>query len=124
MKDGTDIGYKEENGVFNPDIQISNEAEADTTPLGKYGQMCYKYLRDEHPDRFAVLRMEGELMPLLHNINDEAHQRIEWLTNELMKRYSDGSYDTMVHFRRRNAVREVAEEVVIREFVLIPRYDL
>ena len=121
MKDDNGIDYKEVNGVLNPDTQISNEPETDTAPLGKYGQMYYKYLRDEQSDRFAVLRMEGELMPLLHQVNEEAHQRIENMTSNMMKNYNGDKDDTMAIFRHRNAAKEIAEEAVIREFVLIPR---
>ena len=122
MKKGVDIDYKEKNGLLYPDLHISNDPMADTTPLGKYGQMCLNYLKEEHPDRYDALLMEGELMPLMHRVNEEAYQQIESITDKLIKKqgYSDSS-DTMVMFRRRNAYKEVAEEVIIREFVLIPR---
>ena len=61
-------------------------------------------------------------MPIMHKVNEEAHAQVEKLTDKLirMQGYSDTS-DTMLMFRRRNSYKAVAEEVVIREFVLIPR---
>ena len=41
-----DIAYKNVNGAKYPDLQISKVPEADTTPLGKYGQMCLNFLKD------------------------------------------------------------------------------
>lgn len=122
MEKGVNINYNEKNGLFYPELQISNDPTADTTPLGKYGQMCLNFLKEEHPDRYAALFMDGELMPLMHRVNNEAHQQIEELTDKMIEKqgYSQSS-DTMVMFRRRNCYKQVVEEVVIREFVLIPR---
>ena len=33
------LNYIEKNGILYPDIQISNNAEADKHPIGKYGMM-------------------------------------------------------------------------------------
>jgi len=115
------LDYAKKNDLLYPKVQISDNPEADTTPLGKYGQMCLKFLQEEQPDRYKLLLMNGELVTLMHKINEEAHQKITELTNELMTQYNDGDADTMVDIRRRNAANDVAEEVVIREFVLIPR---
>lgn len=122
MSEPLEFNYKERNGLLYPDLQISNDPIADTEPLGKYGQMCLSYLKEEHPDRYAELVMAGELMPLMHKVNEEAHLQVEDLTDKLLKKqnYSDSS-DTLVMFRRRNSFKAIAEEVVLQEFVLIPR---
>jgi len=122
MSEPLELNYKERNGLLYPDLQISNDPIADTEPLGKYGQMCLLYLKEEHPDRYTELVMAGELMPLMHKVNEEAHLQVEDLTDKLLKKqkYSDSS-DTLVMFRRRNSFKAIAEEVVLKEFVLILR---
>ena len=122
MSEPLELNYKARNGLLYPDLQVSNDPMADIEPLGKYGQMCLLFLKEEYPDRYAELTMNGELMPLMHKVNEESHARVEELTNKLIRKqgYSDTS-DTMLMFRRRNSYKAVAEEVVIREFVLIPR---
>ena len=52
---------------------------------------------------YAELTMNGELMALMHNINEEAHVQVEELTDKLIRQqgYSDTS-DTMLMFRRSN----------------------
>jgi len=115
------INYIEKNGYLFPDIQISNHEKADTTPLGKFGQMCLSYMKVENPDRYAELLMNGELMPLMHKVNDEAYEQIEQIMGKSMKRYKDNSTDTMLNFKRRNTAKAIAEEIVIKDFVLLPR---
>ncbi|MDD4690372.1 MAG: TnpV protein [Eubacteriales bacterium] len=122
MSDPLGLNYKERNGLIYPELQISNDPISDIEPLGKYGQMCLSFLKEEYPDRYAELTMNGELMPLMHKVNEQAHAQVEELTDKLIRQqgYSDTS-DTMLMFRRRNAFKAVAEEVVIREFVLVTR---
>ena len=43
------IPYKNKDGYREPQLQISKDAKADTTPLGKYGKICLDFLREEHP---------------------------------------------------------------------------
>lgn len=115
------INYIQKNGYLFPYIQISNEKKADTNPLGKYGQMCLSYLRAEHPDRYAELLMNGELMPLMHKVNDEAYEQIAQIMGKSMEQYNDNTTDTMLNFRRRSTAKAIAEEIVIKDFVLLPR---
>ena len=122
MNKPLEISYQKKNGLKYPELQISNDSAADSTPLGKYGQMCLKYLFDEHPERYAELRMNGNLMPLMHKVNDEAFNQVDDLADKMLKQagYSESS-DDLVKIRRKNAMREIAEEVVIREYVYQPR---
>ena len=115
------INYVEKNGYLFPDVQISNEKKADTTPLGKYGQMCLSYLKAEHPDRYAELLMNGELMPLMHKVNDEAYGQIAQIMGKYMEQYNDNPTDTILNFKRTNTAKAIAEEIVIKDFVLLPR---
>lgn len=115
------INYIGKKGYLIPDIQISNDKKADDAPLGKYGQICLLYLKEEHRDRYAELLMNGELMPLMHKVNGEAYEQIEQIMGKSMKQYKDNSTDTMLNFRRRNTAKAIAEEIVIKDFVLLPR---
>ena len=122
MSEPLELNYKKRNGLLYPELQVSNDPMADIEPLGKYGQMCLSFLKEEYPDRYAELTMNGELMAIMHKVNEEAHAQVEELTDRLIRQqgYSDTS-DTILMFRRRNSYKAVAEEVVIREFVLVPR---
>ena len=110
MKKPLDLGYVKKNGMLYPQLQISKDAKADSTPLGKYGQMCLVYMKDEYPDRYVELRMSGELMPLMH----------KKFTDELMKKEKQTD-DTMEKFKLINSCKAEAEEMVLTGFVYQPR---
>lgn len=116
-----DIVYRNENGAKYPDLQISKAPEADTTPLGKYGQMCLNFLKEEYPDRYSELRMSGDLMPLMHEVNEEAYRQVKDLTEKLIKRETYDKSDTMARTRKYNTCQAEAENIVLTEFVYQPR---
>lgn len=72
MSQPVELNYKQIEGIMYPEIQNSNNKEADETPLGKYGQMALSYLKENHPHRYSYLLMEGELLPIMHKVNEEA----------------------------------------------------
>ena len=111
------IPYKAKDGYKQPQLQISKDAEADTTPLGKYGKICLDFLREEHHDRYAELRMSGDLMPLMHEVNDEAHKQIKELTEKLLAKEKYDESDTMETLRKRNVCQAEAEQIVLNEYV-------
>ena len=110
------ISYTNINGALYPNLQISKDKEADKRPIGKYGQMYLNYLKAEHSERYAELRMTGELMPLVHKVNDETHEQIKNLSVNLMRQYPSTN-DTVQKFRQRNNCQAMAEEVILKEFL-------
>ena len=120
MNKPLDLAYEKKNGMLYPQLQISKDVKADSTPLGKYGQMCLIYMKDEYPDRYAELRMSGELMPLMHKIDEEAHRQVKKFTNKLMEK-EEKTDDTMQKFRLINTCKAEAEEMVLTGFVYQPR---
>ena len=77
-KPNINLKYREQDGMMLPDLQISNSSEADQ-PLGRYGRMALEYLRENHPERFTTLKMDGSLMEIMHRVQDEATEKIEAL---------------------------------------------
>lgn len=69
-KPNINLKYREQDGMMLPDLQISNSSEADQ-PLGRYGRMALEYLRENHPQRFTTLKMDGSLMEIMHRVQDE-----------------------------------------------------
>ena len=65
------LDYTEKDGILYPNLQISNDKKADR-PLGRYGRMALEYLRENHPDRYTALKMDGSLMSVMHRIQTEA----------------------------------------------------
>ena len=115
------LDYTEKDGILYPNLQISNNEEADQ-PLGRYGRMAMEYLQENHPDRVTALKMDGSLMEVMHRVQSEATEKIESLIQEMLKTDPlPNSEDTMERTRHYNSLKLSAEEIVIREIVLIPR---
>ena len=67
-KPNINLHYKEQEGMLLPDLQISNNSEADR-PLGRYGRMALEYLKDNQPERYTILKMDGSLMEIMHRVH-------------------------------------------------------
>ena len=101
---------------------LGTEDEERDQPLGKYGRMAMRYLHETDPQRFSLLKMQGELMTLMYKVDEEATEQVESITQKLLQ--SDPTpqtEDILVRTRHLNQQRDIAEEIVIREMVLIPR---
>lgn len=83
-KPNINLNYKEQGGMLLPDLQISNSSEADR-PLGRYGRMALEYLKDNQPERYTILKMDGSLMEVMHRVQDEAMEKIEALTQQMLQ---------------------------------------
>ena len=91
-------------------------------PLGKYGRMAMKHLHQTNPQRFSLLKMQGELMNLMYRVDEEATEQIEKISRKLMEGDPmPQTDDILVRTRHLNKHRDIAEEIVINEMVLIPR---
>lgn len=112
-----DIKYKNVNGAKYPELQLSRSPDADKIPLGKYGQKCLNFIKDEYPERYAELRMSGDLMPLMHEVNEEAYRQVKDITERLMEKESFDASDIVERTRKYNTCLAEAESIVLEEFV-------
>ena len=83
-KPNINLNYKEQEGMLLPDLQISNSSEADR-PLGRYGRMALEYLKDNQPERYTILKMDGSLMEVMHRVQNEATEKIEALIQQMLQ---------------------------------------
>jgi len=107
---------------------ISSLREGETTedgrdyPLGKYGRMAMRHLHDTDPQRFSLLKMTGELTDMMYRVDEEASEKIETITRKMLEKDPlPRTDDILARARHLNRHRDIAEELVIREMVLIPR---
>ena len=114
-KPNINLNYKEQEGMLLPDLQISNSSEADR-PLGRYGRMALEYLKDNQPERYTILKMDGSLMEVMHRVQIEALIQ-QMLQQEPMPQ----TEDILERTRHLNNLKLMAEETVLQTIVLIPR---
>ncbi|ASA23389.1 TnpV protein [Paenibacillus donghaensis] len=121
-KEHPSLTYHEIDGLLYPDLQISGNPEANQQPLGKYGRMALNHLRNHHPQRFLILQMQGDLMEKIHQVEKEALERLEQLSEQLLRlQPMPQTEDTLVRTRHLNQIKSTAEELVLNEIVLRPR---
>ncbi len=116
-----EMSYTEKNGIRYPNLQISNDPEADQ-PLGRYGRMALEYLQENHPERYTVLKMDGSLMEVMHKVQTEATVKVEAMTQQMLEKDPlPQTEDTLERTRHYNSLKQTAEEIVVREILLVPR---
>lgn len=54
--------------------------------VGLWGQLHYQYLQKTRPSLIGVMRMNGELIPYLQDINQQADEMLSQLVNNLRNR--------------------------------------
>ena len=112
--------YREENGHLIPDIALP---EHTNYQIGKYGRMHLDYIKQHRRGRYTTLLTEGKLNARLHDIDLEANGMLETIIPRLAtERGIDEnlkSHDMLRWVAEMNNIRASAEEIVLREVVLV-----
>ena len=110
--------YTQNGDVLLPDLSIG---ESEQRPIGKYGRMRKRYLKEEHPAIFSELLLSGKLYPHLMEIDDACERRIELLVLQMAKREDVTealkAADQMAWVAQMNSIRSRAEEIVLHELI-------
>ena len=112
--------YREENGHFIPDITLPEHTDYQ---IGKYGWMHLDYIKQHRRGRYTTLLTEGKLNARLHEIDLEANEMLETIIPHLATK-SGIDEDLKVRDMLRwvaemNNIKASAEEIVLREVVLV-----
>ena len=112
--------YREENGHLIPNVTLPEQTDYH---IGKYGRMHLDYIKSHRRGRYTTLLTEGKLNTRLHEIDIEANEMLESIINRLV---AESGIDEnlkardMLHWvAEMNNIKASAEEIVLREVVLI-----
>ena len=112
--------YREENGHLIPNINIPEQTDYQ---IGKYGRMHLDYIKQYRRGRYTTLLTEGKLNAQLHEIDLEANKVLETIIPCLAsERGIDENLkarDMLRWVAEMNNIKASAEEIVLREVVLI-----
>ena len=112
--------YREENGHFIPDIALPEQIDYQ---IGKYGRMHLDYIKSHRRGRYTTLLTECELNARLHEIDLEANKMLETIIPRLAtERGVDENLkarDMLRWVAEMNNIKASAEEIVLREVVLV-----
>ena len=102
---------------YYPDLQLPEE----NRPVGHFGRLHQKYLKQEHPARYSSLVLTGKLWTYLADLDEQAEKRlnliikrmkaVEGVTEELKAR------DQLEWVGRMNNIRNRAEEIINAEMI-------
>ena len=112
----TEITYRTVN-----DVQIPNLTIPETAPIGRYGRMRQRYIKEHRPVLWNRLVLTGALYEHLHEIETAAQRRIDLMLPKLAA--SAGATealkasDPLRWTGLMNACKAQAEEVVLSELI-------
>jgi hypothetical protein len=90
-------------------------------PIGKYGLLRKRYLKEHKRGWYSSLLLTGKLDEHLAEIDRTCTERVELITNQLARREGVTealkAADQMEWVRHMNSIRNRAEEVVLSELV-------
>ena len=112
--------YHEENGHLIPNVTLPEQTDYQ---IGKYGRMHLDYIKQHRRGRYTTLLTEGKLNAQLHEIDLEANEMLDTIIPRLTaERGIDEklkSRDMLRWVAEMNNIKASAEEIVLREVVLI-----
>ena len=90
---------------------------------GKYGMIRKTYLKEHRPAIYSLYILEDRLVEHLNAVDDEAQERMDILVRQMMEKEGITeemkACDQMEWVRAVNNIRNVAEEIVLKELVYI-----
>ena len=112
--------YREENGHLIPNVVLPKQTDYQ---IGKYGRMHLDYIKNHRRGRYTTLLTEGKLNARLHEIDLEANEMLETIIPRLAaERGIDENLkarDMLLWIAEMNNIKASAEEIILREVVLV-----
>ena len=112
-----DLTYTRNGNYLFPDLYLEDV----DLPIGKYGLLRKRYLKEHKRGWYSSLLLTGKLDAHLAEIDHSCNERIELIMNQLARREGVTealkATDQMTWVARMNSIRARAEEIVLSELV-------
>ena len=119
--------YTHENGIdyvlvgdyYIPMLTLPEE----NRPIGRWGQMHQKYLKENRPGYYSSLLLIGKLWTYLADLDEQAQERLDRIVEQMQA--AEGvteelkADDQLEWVRRCNSIRSRAEEIVRAELIYV-----
>ena len=93
------------------------------TGVGIWGQRHYQYLKETKPSVIGVMRMNGNLIPYLQSVDEQANEICFQLVKQLAKQESVTEElkrrDQMAWVGAMNNIRDRVNEIVLSEVIFV-----
>ena len=111
--------YRREGDYLLPNLSLPPHAEA--YQIGKYGRLRKQYLKEHRRSLYTCMMANGTLWKHLAEIDCSCNARLGIIETAMMKQEGVTetlkASDQMEWVRRRNSIRNRAEEVILTELV-------
>ena len=111
-----ELNYTMKDEVLLPELSLP-----ETEPIGRYGRMRQKYLREHRPILWNQLLMNGTLWPHLHETEEAAQRRIGMMLPKLAAEAGATealkAADPLKWTGLMNSCKAQAEEAVLNELI-------
>ena len=112
-----ELTYRQEANYRIPDLTLEQEQEAP----GKYGMLRKRFLKEHRNARYQYLVLTGKLTEHLNQVDKEAREKVEMLMEQMVEQWGVTEelklQDQMEWVRRMNNIKNVAEEVVLKNLL-------
>ena len=112
-----EFSFTQHGDVYLPDLCLEEEAY----PIGKYGLLRKRYLKEHKRGLYTSLLLIGKLDAHLAEIDRACNERVELIANQLATREGVTealkAANQMEWVRRMNSIQARAEEIVLLELV-------
>lgn len=92
-------------------------------PIGRWGRMHQKYLKENRPGYYSSLLLTGKLWTYLADLDEQVQERLDRIMEQMKaaenvteKLKADDQLEWM---RRMNSIRNCAEEIIREEMIYI-----
>ena len=112
------ITYSRQGEYLLPDLTVPDGPEVH---LGKYASLRQTYLKEHRYGIYLNLLTTGQLGSHLNEVQREAQERMEVLTGQMKAAWGVTeelkAKDQMAWLQQMNNIRQVAEEIVMKELI-------
>lgn len=118
----TDITYRVEGDYLIPNIILDDEADDYSKEIiGRYGMMRESFMKEYQHGTYMAMLLMGKLTAHLLEIDRQAEEEVACLLRQMMEKQGVDEVlktaDQMAWVQKVNALRAMAEKVVLREIV-------
>ena len=115
------LDYTLVNDHYLPNLTAAVPAEQH--PIGRWGRLHKKYLKEQHPIRYNQLVLSGELGSYLAKLDEQAEEQLALIVQQMQE--AEGvtealkAANQMEWVQRMNNIRNRAEEIIKAELIFV-----
>ena len=113
-----ELTYTRCGDYYIPDLELSEQPEA---PIGKYGRMRQRYLKEHRPGLYSSLILSEKLYPHLLEIDRAEQERMDAMLPRMMEAAGVTEElkvcDQLAWVGAMNSIRSRAEEIILSEMI-------